>query len=120
MTDFTLTGPQQKAIRLMPKHNVQLIACAGSGKTEIVARGVAKIIRQGTSPTNIVAFTFTEKAADELKARIRKILIDEDLGNGSLGDMYVGTIHSFCFERLKELAPEFRAYDVLDEATRVA
>lgn len=120
MASFELTPSQKKAIRYMPNHSVQLIACAGSGKTEIVSRGVAEIIRQGTAPEHVVAFTFTEKAADELKARIRKILLNEGVGDGGLGDMYVGTIHSFCFERLKELAPEFRGYDVLDEAARMA
>ena len=56
------------------KGNLQLIACAGSGKTEVVARRVANLLNTGTAdgltPANIVAFTFTDKAAAELKERI--------------------------------------------------
>jgi DNA helicase II / ATP-dependent DNA helicase PcrA len=64
-----LTDSQQKAI----EHNggnLQLIACAGSGMTEVVARRVAALLKQGYIPANIVAFTFTDKAAAELKDRI--------------------------------------------------
>jgi len=115
-----LTKPQLKAIEGMRSHNVQIIACAGSGKTEVISRGIAEIVRKGAAPSSIVAFTFTEKAAEELKARIRHILREATTGISGLGDMYAGTIHSYCFEALKELRPEYRSYDVLDEAARVA
>jgi hypothetical protein len=45
--------------------NLQLIACAGSGKTEVVAQRVATLLKAGLKPGNIVAFTFTDKAAGE-------------------------------------------------------
>ena len=45
------------------KGNLQLIACAGSGKTEVVARRVANLLKNGLAPRNIVAFTYTDKAA---------------------------------------------------------
>lgn len=118
--EVRLTDEQQKAIDLMPQHNLQIIACAGSGKTEIVARGIAEIIRQGVKPSEIVAFTFTEKAAEEMKARIRSKLARENGNEAALADMYVGTIHSYCFEELQRLRPEYRSYDVLDEASRIA
>lgn len=100
--------------------NLQIIACAGSGKTEVVSRRTAELIKNGAKPRSIVAFTFTEKAADELKARVREILDKECPDKADLGDMYVGTIHSFCFEMLKELEPRYRSYDVLDDPRRVA
>src|SRR5437667_4709454 len=85
--------------------NLQLIACAGSGKTEVVARRVTQLLgagaKDGLAPGNIIAFTFTEKAAAELKERIVKRcreVLGEVLG---LADMYVGTIHAFCLELLK-------------------
>lgn len=115
-----LKGQQKKAIELMPDHNVQIIACAGSGKTEIVSRGISEIIKRGTRPSEVVAFTFTEKAAEELKSRIRSILLQEQPERSDIGDMYVGTIHSYCFEKLKELKPEYKSYGVLDDASRVA
>ena len=39
--------------------HLQLIACAGSGKTEVVARRVANLLKSGSTPANIIAFTFT-------------------------------------------------------------
>ena len=117
---LSLTKEQQRAIQLMPDHNVQLIACAGSGKTEIISRGIAAILEKGADPSEIVAFTFTEKAAEELKAMIRHILRKCRPDMADIGDMYVGTIHSYCFETLKALEPAYRCYDVLDEAARVA
>ena len=55
---------------------MQLIACAGSGKTEVVAQRITALLAPktmgggGLKPANIVAFTFTEKAAAELKDRV--------------------------------------------------
>jgi len=116
---FMLTEEQQKAINHL-SGNLQIIACAGSGKTEVVSRRVAELIKNGAKPISIVSFTFTEKAAEELKARIREILDSECPEKADLGDMYVGTIHSFCFELLKELEPRYRGFDVLDDPQRVA
>jgi DNA helicase-2/ATP-dependent DNA helicase PcrA len=54
--------------------NLQVIACAGSGKTAVAAERVARVLvdkhSRGIRPCNIVAFTFTERAASELKDRI--------------------------------------------------
>ena len=65
-----LTDSQQRAIEF-GAGNLQLIACAGSGKTEVVARRVVHLLTPGDAdslvPANIIAFTFTEKAAAELK-----------------------------------------------------
>lgn len=52
--------------------HVQIIAAAGSGKTEVVSQRVASLLKDGEQPESIVAFTFTEKAAEELKERIRE------------------------------------------------
>ena len=66
------TDSQEKAIEHAGL-NLQLIACAGSGKTEVVARRVVHLLTPGRpdslEPANIVAFTFTDKAATELKER---------------------------------------------------
>lgn len=101
--------------------NLQLIACAGSGKTEVVARRVVTLLKPvaeqggGCLPENIVAFTFTEKAAAELKERIHA-RCKEELGETiGLAEMYVGTIHGFCLELLKAEVPEYMKYDVLNE-----
>ena len=85
---FVLTPQQQRAINLMPQHNLQIIACAGSGKTEIVSRGISEIIKRGVSPSEIVAFTFTEKAAEELKARVR-VSLEREGGPERFGRRHV-------------------------------
>ena len=101
------------------KGNLQLIACAGSGKTEVVARRVANLLKtgkvDGLTPASIVAFTFTDKAAAELKERI-VTRCREELGDiVGMAEMYVGTIHGFCLELLKTEVPEYLKYDVLNE-----
>ena len=80
---FTLR--QQDAIAHV-QGSLQIIACAGSGKTEVVAQRVVNLLRPvtaggaGCAPENIVAFTFTEKASAELKERIHT-RCKEQLGN---------------------------------------
>lgn len=101
--------------------NVQLIACAGSGKTEVVARHIAGLLSPvesggaGLHPRNIVAFTFTEKAAAELRQRTleRCLEVMPELVGGA--EMYIGTIHGFCLELLRSEVPRFLKYDVLNE-----
>ena len=114
------TNNQTSAINHM-RGNLQLIACAGSGKTEVIARRVVNILDSGRTggtnrlPGNIVAFTFTDKAATELKERIHE-RCRETLGDVvGLADMYVGTIHGFCLDLLQTEAPEFLKYEVLNE-----
>ena len=99
--------------------NLQLIACAGSGKTEVVAQRVASLLSPTPGPAllpaNIVAFTFTDKAAAELKDRIVR-RCREQLGEVvGLAEMYVGTIHAFALDLLKEEVAEYLKYEVLNE-----
>ncbi len=112
MTDkVKLTHAQQEAIDEVER-NLQIIACAGSGKTEVIAQRIANILRSKSDikPENIVAFTFTEKAAESLRYRIEKAA-DMQL---SEGDMYIGTIHGFCYQILQQSTEQFREYRVLD------
>jgi len=95
--------------------NLQLIACAGSGKTEVIARRVAHLLKNGCRPSNIVAFTFTEKAAAELKERIVS-RCKEELGEiHGMAEMYIGTIHAFCLDLLTAEVPKYLKFDVLNE-----
>ena len=56
------------------KGNLQIIACAGSGKTAFVSERIAYMIyKKVAKPEQIVAFTFTEKAAEELKFRVKNV-----------------------------------------------
>lgn len=66
-------------------------------------------------PRHIVAFTFTEKAAAELKHRI-VTRCSQVLGElPGLAEMYVGTIHAFCLEMLKGEVPKYLKFEVLNE-----
>src|SRR5262245_26587428 len=107
--------PQQEAAINAINSNLQIIACAGSGKTEVVAQGVVALLKSGLAPRNIVAFTFTDKAAAELKERIIT-RCREQLGpiNG-IAEMYIGTIHAFCLDLLKTEVPKYLKFDVLNE-----
>jgi len=112
--------PEQEEIISHSKGHLRIIACPGSGKTEAVSQRIVNLIEGGADPKGIVAFTFTEKAAEELKFRIRQILQLRCPDRVDFGDMFVGTIHSFCFFMLKEIDPAYRSYDVLDDSKRVA
>jgi DNA helicase II / ATP-dependent DNA helicase PcrA len=108
------TPQQQQSIQSIDG-NLQIIACAGSGKTEVVAQGVVALLRKGLAPRNIVAFTFTDKAAAELKERI-VTRCREQLGSiNGMAEMYIGTIHAFCLDLLKTEVPKYLKFDVLNE-----
>ena len=109
-----LNSSQKAAIECLD-HNLQIVACAGSGKTEVISRRLANIIirKKDVSPNNIVAFTFTEKAAENMKQRVQRNM--SELGiDVDINDMYVGTIHAFCYQILKTYVPAFNDLKVLD------
>lgn len=109
----TLTPEQLEAIAEIDR-NLQIIACAGSGKTEVITRRIAGILQSKSNvrPENIVAFTFTEKAAESMKRRIAKALGED--GAFPLSAMYIGTIHGFCHHLLNKYTEQFREYKILD------
>ena len=97
--------------------HIQIIACAGSGKTETLALRVAHLLVHGIEPESIIAFTFTEKAAAELKQRIldrsKKKCGQAILGR--IGRTYVGTIHAYALRLLQTYAPRYAGYDFIEE-----
>lgn len=110
-----------KTEKKLTSKNLQIIACAGSGKTEIVSTRIAYLVAERIAkPESIVAFTFTERAAKELKFRIRSKIRNLIGRQPDVGDLFVGTIHSFAYELLEEFVPKYRVYDVLDEGKRFA
>ncbi|MGQ1783880.1 ATP-dependent helicase [Saccharicrinis sp. GN24d3] len=109
------TNEQQKAISTIDK-NLQVIACAGSGKTQVLSQRIVTILseKKEVEPKNIIAFTYTEKAAAELKTRVLR-MVKEQIGNvQGLSEMYVGTIHSWCLQALQDNVYEFQKYSILD------
>src|SRR3954452_1548974 len=113
---FTPSSEQQKVIAHRGGH-LQVIACAGAGKTEAISRRVSTLIEEGVEPAQIIAFTFTERAAASLKTRITR-RIAQAKGPAfldRLGPMFVGTIHAYCLHMLQDHVPEFGNFDILDE-----
>ncbi len=94
---------------------VLVIAGAGSGKTRVLTTRIAYLVMEKeVNPANILAITFTNKAAGEMKERLNKII-------GGIGDMWVTTIHSMCVKILrKEIGilgydSNFTIYDEADK-----
>ncbi|HMV80453.1 MAG TPA: ATP-dependent DNA helicase [Leptospiraceae bacterium] len=109
------TEEQLRAINTLNK-NLQIIACAGSGKTQVISKRIVNILKNPeVSPGNIVAFTYTEKAAVELKNRILRIAEEEGLKRLGMAELFVGTIHAWCLKILQEYILEYQKFGVLDE-----
>lgn len=83
-----LNERQREAV-LHVKGPIMIVAGAGSGKTKVLTTRIAHLMAIGVDAFNILALTFTNKAAKEMKERIEKIL-----GNSSARNLYIGTFHS--------------------------
>lgn len=112
--DFT--DSQERAIRSIDNH-LQIIACAGSGKTRVLVERICYILqnRPDIKPENIIAFTFTEKAAAELKNRIDQAVKQKEISSLGMADMYVGTIHGYCLDFLQQHCMKYQKYSILNE-----
>jgi len=78
---------------------------------------VVDLLAEGLPAESIVAFTFTERAAEELKNRVAH-RVEDRLGTAALdrlSGLFVGTIHAFCFRLLQQRVPRYETYDVLDD-----
>ena len=92
-----------------------IIAGAGSGKTKVLTTRIAHLMATGVDAFNILALTFTNKAAKEMKERVEKIL-----GNHEARNLYIGTFHSVFARILRTEGPRlgypsnFTIYDTDD------
>lgn len=107
--------PDQYAAAVDPVREVLCLACAGSGKSRTLAYRIARLLAQGEAPEGIVAFTFTEKAAESIKRRVSQALAAAGLDPTVMGAMYIGTIHAYCQRILGDIDATYRQFDVLDE-----
>jgi DNA helicase-2/ATP-dependent DNA helicase PcrA len=100
MTDF-LSGlnPEQRTAVEHTEGSLLILAGAGSGKTRVIAHRIAYLIAEkGIAPWNILAVTFTNKAAQEMKQRVQRLLHDRELSSMPL----VSTFHSLCVRILRQ------------------
>jgi DNA helicase-2/ATP-dependent DNA helicase PcrA len=113
-----LNGPQREAV-LHQGGPLLVLAGAGSGKTRVIAHRIAYLISQGVRPHQILAVTFTNKAAEEMRSRVENLL-----GTRALG-MWLSTFHSACVRILRKFIAElgypstFVIYDEHDRLTLV-
>lgn len=96
-----------------------VIAGAGSGKTKVLTHKIAYDIESGIKPWNILAITFTNKAANEMKERIEKLIGD------AAKDLWMGTFHSICVRILRRYIDrigyktDFVIFDTSDQKTLI-
>jgi len=115
MSDHILTdlNPAQKEAVVWPAEKPLLVlAGAGSGKTRILTRRIAHFMAQGIPSFSILGVTFTNKAAEEMRKRVRKLVRQE---------VWISTFHSACLRILREEGPaiglpkDFTIYDDHDQ-----
>ena len=94
---------------------VLVLAGAGSGKTRVVTYKIAYLVKEiGINPFNILAITFTNKAANEMKERAEELL------ERSINGMWIGTFHSICVRILrKHYSSNFTIYDTQDSVNLI-
>ena len=112
--DVSALNPDQQDAVLHPSGPLLVVAGAGSGKTRVLTHRVAHLINQGTHPMRILAITFTNKAADEMRERVEALV-------GAVAErMWVSTFHSACVRILRMNAEQigypknFSIYDQQD------
>ena len=120
---------EARAYSVDPRHNVVLEASAGTGKTSVLVARYVNLLKAGVDPSNILAITFTRKAAAEMRERILRELRSsaerDEFDNrrwlelrDRLGDIAIGTIDAFCLSLLREFPLEADvdpAFDLADE-----
>src|SRR5436309_4128914 len=102
MADPMLEGlnREQREAGTHPGGPLLVLAGAGTGKTRVITRRIAWLASEGTPPEQVLALTFSTKAANEMRART------EDLLEGPYEDLWCSTFHAFCARLLQEEALE--------------
>ena len=118
MRSLELNAPQREAVR-HDGHALCILAGAGSGKTRVITHRIKDLLgRRRVDPTQVLAVTFTNKAAREMRERV------EGLVPGLGRRLTVSTFHAACARFLREhgrvrgLSPSFTIYDE-DDSTRL-
>jgi DNA helicase-2/ATP-dependent DNA helicase PcrA len=111
---FDSLNPVQREAVAATEGPVLVVAGAGSGKTRVLTYRIAHLIRDlGVPPNAILAITFTNKAANEMKERVERLV------GGAVRAMWVSTFHSACARILRREAPRLgyrSAFSIYDDA----
>ena len=117
----SLTDAQQEAVE-HKNGPLLVLAGPGSGKTTVVTRRIANVIASGVPPWQILALTFTNKAAQEMRNRVFTLLEQDSL---HMQGLTVSTFHAFCARVLRDWGERvigtktFTIYDTADQRTTV-
>lgn len=121
MIDLVGMNPEQKKAVETTNGPLLVLAGAGSGKTRVLTYRIAYILDSGLAgPSNILAVTFTNKAATEMKERVEHLLSENSIGS-NLSLFWMGTFHSICVRILRRhggvvgVEPTFSIYDSSDQ-----
>jgi len=118
-TDLDDLNPEQREAVEWPGGPLLIFAGAGSGKTRVITYRIARLIKSGIYPSRILAVTFTNKAAREMRERVDKLV--GELG----GSLWMGTFHAICSRILRidgnaiGLDRNFVIYDDADQISLV-
>ena len=110
---------KQKEAVLATEGPCLVIAGAGSGKTKVLTHKISYLMSTGVKPWNILAITFTNKAANEMKERVEKLVGD------AAKDIWMGTFHSICVKILRRyidrigFRSDFVIFDTSDQKTLI-
>lgn len=117
--DLSALNPEQREAVLWPGGPLMVFAGAGSGKTRVITVRIARLLHEGVSAYRIIALTFTNKAAREMRERI------EAMRPGEARNLWMGTFHSLGARMLRidgtqiGLDPSFVIYDDGDQVALV-
>ncbi len=112
-------NPSQKEAVLHTQGPLIIFAGAGTGKTRVITHRISHLLSEGVKPYNILAVTFTNKAAGEMKKRV------EELVPSGGSEVKISTFHSFCTYLLSAeassfaISPDFLIYDMGEQANVV-
>jgi len=116
-----LNPPQREAV--VTTHGpVLILAGAGTGKTKVITHRMAHLIAEGVPPRHILALTFTNKAAREMKERYQK-LVEGTRPKEEIRQLFAGTFHSFCVQVLRQHIEKLdfkRNFTILDEGDQTS
>ena len=111
-------NPEQREAVLHRDGPVLILAGAGSGKTRVITYRIAYLIGDGhAKPDEVLAVTFTNKAAQEMRERVEALIGDE------AGGVWLSTVHSLCARLLRREAPKIglsRDFVIYDSSDQVA
>jgi len=118
MKEVTLTSDQLAAVDVSKRHlDACVVAGPGSGKTTVLVEYFRRLVAQGVDPLRILAITFTEKAAGNMRKRLAETFQEDHTARARLERAWVSTVHGFCARLLRENAisagvdPEFSVAD---------